>query len=50
MKKTYRLLTNNNIEILTASELLARMEVEEGMGFHIRQSDVDWADFVVYYW
>ena len=50
MKKTYTLLTNKAIETLTSDELLARMEAEEAKGFHIRESDVDWADFVVYYW
>lgn len=50
MKKTYKLVTNKNIETLTSDELLARMEAEEAKGFHIRECDADWADFMVCYW
>ena len=51
MKKTYKLLTNNDIETLNADELLARMNAEEAKGFHIEECiGINWADFMVCYW
>ena len=50
MKKTYQLLTNNDIITLTIDEMLVRMEEEEKRGFHIEEVGVPWADFMVCYW